>query len=250
MIPDNALEVRGLCKSYELFSIENVSFDVPVGCITGFIGPNGAGKTTTIRIIMDMTLKDAGSVRLFRQEKVVERNTDIGVVMDVPFYNDDWTVRDIERGIAPFYPHWDSTTFSGYLGQFGILQKKKVKELSRGMKVKLQIAVALSHGARMLMLDEPTSGLDPVARDEVCYLLPEFASGKGKAVMFSTHITSDLEKVADRIVFILNGGIVCAGDKDALLGNYVLVTGSPDDVDVECSRMIIGYRCQGPRSRA
>jgi len=96
------------------------------------------------------------------------------------------------------------------------------------------------------MIDEPTSGLDPVARDEVCYLLPEFASGKGKAVMFSTHITSDLEKVADRVVFILNGGIVCAGDKDALLGGYVLVTGSPDDVDAECSRMIIGYRCQGP----
>jgi ABC-2 type transport system ATP-binding protein len=239
---NTALEIRGLCKRYKLFGLNDVGFDVPAGHITGFIGPNGSGKTTTIKLILNTTLSDSGNVRFFGQEKTVVQNEQIGVVMDVPFYVDDWEAQEVEKVLAPLYQHWDKAVFSDYLQQFGLDPKKKVKELSRGMAVKLQIAVALSHDAKLLILDEPTSGLDPVARDEICDLLEAFASDEGKSVMFSTHITSDLEKIADFIVFILNGSIVFSGDKHSLLAQYVRVTGSAADVDKECGKSVVGYR--------
>ena len=239
---NTALEIRGFCKHYKLFSLNDVCFDVPAGHITGFIGPNGSGKTTTIKLILNTTLSDSGSVRFFGQEKTIAQNAQIGVVMDTPFYVGDWTVRDVEKGLAPLYQQWDKVVFSDYLKQFGLDPKKKVKELSRGMVVKLQIAVALSHNARLLILDEPTSGLDPVARDEVCDLLRTFVSDKSKSVMFSTHITSDLEKIADFIVFILNGSIVFSGDKHSMLAQYVRVTGSLTGANKECEKLVIGYR--------
>lgn len=236
------LEVQGLCKSFDKFALRDVSFSVPRGYIMGFIGPNGAGKTTTIKLILNVIKSDSGSVRIFGQEGSAGLNEKVGVVMDAPMYVDEWTVSDVESALSPFYPQWDSDRYATYLRQFGIDTGKQVKELSRGMKVKLQIAVALSHHAQLLLLDEPTSGLDPVARDEICDLLREFVADENNSVLFSTHITTDLEKTADFITFILNGTIVFTGAKDDLLESYARVTGGLDDINEEHRRLIIGYR--------
>ena len=244
-ITNNIIEARGLCKSYDTFKLNNVSFDLPRGFIMGFIGPNGAGKTTTIKLILNVIKSDSGSVKLFGRDSVTVQNEDIGVVMDTPLYVDEWTVNDVEKAISPFYQQWDGRKFADLLKQFGLDRKKKIKDLSRGMKVKLQIASAFSHNAVLLILDEPTSGLDPVARDEICDLLREFISDENKSILFSTHITSDLEKIADHITFILNGNIVFTGTKDALLEKYVRVAGGLADVDNGWKKYVIGYREHG-----
>lgn len=242
---NNLLEARGLCKEYGAFKLNNVSFDVPRGYIMGFVGPNGAGKTTTIKLILNITRSSSGSIKLFGQGREVSQNEQIGVVMDTPMYVEDWTLRDVEKALAPFYAGWDKGRYAEYLTRFELDPKKKVKELSRGMKVKLQIAVALSHNAKFLLLDEPTSGLDPVARDEICDLLQEFVSDEDRSVLFSTHITTDLDKIADYITFILNGSIVFTGERDALLEKYARVTGGPGDLSAEQKKLVIGYREHG-----
>ena len=239
---DNILEVRGLSKSYRSFALSDVSFDVPGGYIMGFIGPNGAGKTTTIKLILNVIKRDSGRVKLFGNEDAITSNEEIGVVMDVPLYADDWRISDVESAISPFYRHWDKKLFAGFIKQFGLDPKKQVKELSRGMKIKLQIAAALSHNAKLLILDEPTSGLDPVARDEICDLLRAFVSGDDKSVLFSTHITNDLDKTADYITFILNGKIAFTGVREELINKYARVTGGLQDINRELKRKIIGFR--------
>ncbi|MDR1184468.1 MAG: ABC transporter ATP-binding protein [Coriobacteriales bacterium] len=235
----NILEVRGLSKRYKAFSLNAVDFAVPKGYIMGFVGPNGAGKTTTIKLILGISRRDAGHVKLFGEEGTLEQNGRIGVVMDAPPYVDDWTANDVERAISPFYPRWNAEHYDGYLKRFGLDRKKKVKELSRGMRMKLQIAVALSHNAELLILDEPTSGLDPAARDEICDLLREFVTDENRSVLFSTHITSDLEKTADYITFILNGKIAFTGAKDVLLEKYARVTGGLRELDSGALRELI-----------
>jgi len=235
---NNILEARGLCKNYGSFALDDVTFEVPRGYIMGFVGPNGAGKTTTIKLILGLIKADSGSVNVPGKEQ-------IGVVMDAPLYVDDWTMKGVESAISPFYQNWNVNKFSEYLKTFGLDAKKKVKELSRGMKVKLQIAAALSHDAKLLILDEPTSGLDPVARDEICDLLREFVTDDGRSVLFSTHITTDLEKTADYTTFILNGRIVFSGAKDTLLEKYARVTGGLSEVSEEQKKLIIGYREHG-----
>jgi len=235
---NNILEVRELRKRYGSFALDDVTFEVPRGYIMGFVGPNGAGKTTTIKLILGMIRPDGGSVNVPATEQ-------IGVVMDAPFYVDEWKLNGVESAISPFYQNWNTEKFSEYLKTFGLDAKKKVKELSRGMKVKLQIAAALSHDAKLLILDEPTSGLDPVARDEICDLLREFVTDDGRSVLFSTHITTDLEKTADYTTFILDGRIVFSGAKDALLEKYARVTGGISEINAEQKRLIIGYREHG-----
>ena len=239
---NNILEVKGLCKSYGSFTLTDVAFDLPCGYIMGFVGPNGAGKTTTIKLILNISKRDLGNIKLFGREDTIIQNENIGVVMDTPLYVDDWTINDVEKAISPFYQQWDGKKFADLIKQFGLDRKKKVKDLSRGMKAKLQIAAALSHNATLLILDEPTSGLDPVAREEICDMLREFISDGNKSVLFSTHITSDLERVADYITFILNGKIVFTGTKDTLLEKYARVTGGLLDLDSEQKKLIIGYR--------
>jgi ABC-2 type transport system ATP-binding protein len=165
--------------------------------------------------------------------------------MDELMYIPDWTVMEVEKALSPFYTGWNKKLFGEYIKRFGLDAKKKVKELSRGMKIKLQIAAALSHDAKLLILDEPTSGLDPVARDEICDLLREFVTDENKSVLFSTHITSDLEKTADYITFILNGSIVFTGAKDDLLERYARVTGGLSDINAEQKKLIIGCREHG-----
>ena len=241
---NNVIEVKNVCKSFPSFSLDNVSFNVPKGYIMGFIGPNGAGKTTTIKSILDMLSLDSGEVLLFGKNSVnaPELKDDIGVVLDLPFYVDDWKVKDVESALSPFYSHWNSETFASLIRKFSIDSSKKVKDLSRGMKVKLMMAAALSHDARLLILDEPTSGLDPVARDELMEILLKFVSDENRSVLFSTHITSDLEKVADFITFIIGGKIEFSGERDELLESYRLIKGGTSDLTVEQKKSIIGYR--------
>jgi ABC-2 type transport system ATP-binding protein len=251
---NNILEVRGLRKSYGSFTLEDITFAVPRGYIMGFVGPNGAGKTTTIKLILNVIHGESGSVKLLGkggqrgqvgQKGALVHNEEIGVVMDTPLYVDDWTINDVEKALSPFYPQWNKKKFSALLRQFRLDSKKKVKELSRGMKVKLQIAAALSHNATLLILDEPTSGLDPVAREEISDLLREFISDANKSVLFSTHITSDLEKIADYITFILNGRLVFTGPKDALLEKYARITGGLTELTDAQKKSVIGYREHG-----
>jgi ABC-2 type transport system ATP-binding protein len=234
---NNILQVLELCKRYGSFALD-VTFDVPQGYIMGFVGPNGAGKTTTIKLILGMIRPDSGGIS-------VPDRKHIGVVMDAPLYVDYWTLKGVESAISPFYQNWNAHKFSEYLKIFGLDAKKKVKELSRGMKVKLQIAAALSHDAKLLILDEPTSGLDPVARDEICDLLREFVTDDGRSVLFSTHITTDLEKTADYTTFILDGRIVFSGAKDTLLEKYARVTGGLTEISAEQKELVIGYREHG-----
>ncbi|MFT4143833.1 MAG: ABC transporter ATP-binding protein [Mobilitalea sp.] len=242
---NNALEVRGLKKKYATFSLKDVSFKIPTGYIMGFIGPNGAGKTTTIKSILNMINYQADEIKLFgfsSKEHAEQINDQIGVVMDSPFYVEDWTTGDVEKAVAPFYRNWNSDKYSELLSVFKIDKKKKIKELSRGMKVKLMVAVALSHDAKLLILDEPTSGLDPVARDELCDMLSNFVADENRSILFSTHITSDLEKIADYITFILDGKIIYTGSKEDLLEKYVLVKGGLREISAEQKRLIIGLR--------
>ena len=241
----NLIEVKNLCKSYPDFSLDNVTFSVPSGYIMGFIGPNGAGKTTTIKSILGMITTDNGEVTLF-DEKVStdspQLKEDVGVVMDIPFYVDDWKVKAVESAISPFYKNWNHDTFDSLIRKFGIDKNKKVKELSRGMKVKLMLSTALSHNAKLLILDEPTSGLDPVARDDLMEILLNFVSDESNSVLFSTHITSDLEKVADYITFIIGGKIEFTGERDRLLEIYRLIKGGKHELTVDQKKNIIGYR--------
>jgi ABC-2 type transport system ATP-binding protein len=232
---NNVLEIKNLTKKYPTFTLDGVSFSLPRGYIMGFIGSNGAGKTTTIKAILGIIHKDGGEI-------IGPENEKIGVVMDTPMYVDEWTAIDTEKAISPFFTDWDSTKFSSYLGKFCIDPKKKIKDMSRGMKVKIQIAAALSHGAELLILDEPTSGLDPVARDEICDLLREFVGDERHSVLYSTHITSDLEKTADFITFIGNGKIIYTGEREGLLEKYIRVTGGKNDISQGDKKLIIGYR--------
>ncbi|NJP39633.1 ABC transporter ATP-binding protein [Oscillospiraceae bacterium HV4-5-C5C] len=247
-----ALEVEALGKHYRQFDLRDISFSLPQGYIMGFIGPNGAGKTTTIKTILGLLRPDHGQARLFGQPAVTAgsstvqvpstSNREIGVVMDKCLYSEDWTVQQTARILAPFYADWDAAAFDRYAERFALEPAKKIKELSRGMQVKLQLAAALSHHAKLLILDEPTSGLDPVARDEICDLLCDFVSDPHKSVLFSTHITADLEKIADYLTFILNGRLVYSGTKDELLESYVRVAGGPGELTPQQRALVIGYR--------
>lgn len=242
---NNILEVRGLNKSYDTFSLKDVSFAIPKGYVMGFIGPNGAGKTTTIKSILNMVNYQSGEIALFGKDHTDEYarlNEQIGIVMDSPFFVDDWTMDDVEMAVSPFYSAWDCKKYTDLLKHFNIARKLKIKELSRGMKVKLMVAIALSHEAQLLILDEPTSGLDPAARDELCGMLGDFITDENKSILFSTHITTDLEKIADYITFIMNGRIIFTGTKEALLEKYVLVKGGLDEINPEQQRAFIGFR--------
>lgn len=243
---NDLLTVQGLGKDYAQFSLRDVSFSIPGGAIMGFIGPNGAGKTTTIKSILGMIRPSRGAIRIFGQEVGDHMNTNlrelVGVVMDAPFYVDEWRLRDVETALASFYPAWSSSDYRNALDRFGLDARKQVKELSRGMKVKLMLAVALSHQARLLVLDEPTSGLDPVARDELMDILREFVCDEQHAILFSTHITSDLEKIADYITFLQKGELVFTGETERLLERYVRVSGGTEELTGALRGRLLGLR--------
>lgn len=238
---ENILEVSNLYKKFKGFQLDKISFSVPYGCIMGFIGPNGAGKTTTIKLIMNLVKKDGGEIRVLgrdnlQDEREVKQRT--GFVYDECYYYEELSVEEMKRIIALFYRNWDEQVFQQYLARFGLPGGKKIKELSRGMKMKFSLAVALSHHADLIVLDEPTSGLDPVFRDEFLDILQD----GGKGVLFSTHITVDLDKIADYVCFINEGKVVFSGVKDKILGNYVMVKGGKELLTEKSRRLFTGLR--------
>lgn len=222
----NAIEIHDLCKTYPGFSLKSISFTVPQGLCCGFVGPNGAGKSTTLRMLAGLAFPDSGDIRLLgRPVGDSAGKGEIGILFDQPYYQEEWTPLDIERSLAPFYPGWDSARYRNYLSRFGLDARKKFRSFSRGMKQKLAMAVHLSRNTRLLLLDEPTGGLDPAARDELLDILREYMVPENRTILFSTHITSDLERLADRIVYISGGAISYAGDKEELVSRYCVVRG-------------------------
>ncbi len=223
----NAIEIHDLCKTYPGFSLKSISFTVPQGLCCGFVGPNGAGKSTTLRMLAGLAFPDSGDIRLLgRPVGDSAGKGEIGILFDQPYYQEEWTPLDIERSLAPFYPGWDSARYRNYLSRFGLDARKKFRSFSRGMKQKLAMAVHLSRNTRLLLLDEPTGGLDPAARDELLDILREYMVPENRTILFSTHITSDLERLADRIVYISGGAISYSGDTDELVSRYCVVRGN------------------------
>jgi ABC-2 type transport system ATP-binding protein len=240
---NNSIEIKELCKDYKDFSLNNISFSLPTGYIMGFVGRNGAGKTTTIRLLLNMISRNSGSIKIFGMDNIIDEQKikqDIAVVFDEIFFVDSWKVSDVEKAVKSFYDNWDSSLYYQYTKRFNLPMNKKVKDLSRGMKMKLMLAVAMSHDAKLLILDEPTSGLDPVARDELLDILSSYIADEQKSILFSTHITSDLEKIADYITLIDNGRIFYTGTKDNLLENFYVVKGGTVDLTNSLREKIIG----------
>ena len=240
---DNALEVKNLCKTYGDFKLGSVSFTLPAGYIMGFVGQNGAGKTTTIRCVLNMAIRESGEVKVFGLDNIkdeLEVKQELAAVFDEIFFVDVWRVREVEKAIRRFYSGWDGGLYADYLRRFDLPAEKRVKDLSRGMKMKLMLAVAMSHGAKLLILDEPTSGLDPVARDELLDILRDYVADGEKSVFFSTHITSDLERIADFITLIDHGRIFYTGTKDGLLEHFRIVKGNKADLTEDLKKRLIG----------
>lgn len=229
-VMDYAIEISGLEKSYTKGNkvLKGIDFEIEKGIVTGFIGMNGAGKTTTIKLILDLIAKDAGEIKLFGKklkgnEKEIKNR--IGIVFDQGYLYEDLKLSDMKKIFAGAYTNWDEVDYQKYLKKFKLSEKQRIKELSKGMKMKFSLALALSHHADLLIMDEPTSGLDPKVRLEFLDLIREFMYEDGKTVFFSTHITTDLDKIADRIIMLNQGEVVLDEEKDVLLEKHALVKG-------------------------
>lgn len=219
----NALEIKNLCKSYPGFQLDNLNLTLPQGCILGLIGENGAGKSTTIKLILDLIRSDSGSITILGQQHTKLNREDIGVVLDEVGIPEVLTAAQVGKVMKHTFRNWQQTEFSRLLSQLSIPESKPFKDFSRGMKMKLGIAVAMSHGAKLLLLDEATSGLDPVVRDEVVTMLSDFTRDEGHSILISSHIVSDLEKLCDYIAFLHKGKLMLYEEKDVLLSKYGIV---------------------------
>ena len=235
----NAIELRGLEKHYEDFDLK-IDLELPQGCILGLVGENGAGKSTTIRLLLGMTRPDGGSIRVLGAERADKEQ--IGVVLDEPAYPECLTPRQVGRIMAGIFRSWDPAAYEGYLKKLSLPENKRFEDFSRGMKMKLSIAVALSHHPRLLVLDEPTSGLDPVVRDEVVELFADFAREEDHSVLISSHIVSDLEKLCDYVAFLHKGRLLLCEEKDALREAYGLARLSRADFEALDPGAVIGSR--------
>lgn len=220
---NNVIELNKVTKDYGDFKLDQISFAVPTGSVCGFIGQNGAGKTTTINLILDIIKRDSGEIKVFGQsidKDSARLREDIGVVFDEMGFHEFMTGRDINIMMKNIYKNWDEIIFFEYLKRFSLPSKKKCGSFSRGMRMKLQIAVALSHHAKLLIMDEPTSGLDPIVRNEILDIFREFVLIEDHTILLSSHITGDLEKLADEVVFIDGGRIILSGNKDEILEQH------------------------------
>jgi len=227
----------------QVTALDDVTLELEPGII-GLVGANGAGKTTIIRCLLGLREIDTGEIELLghRVPAPADLRQDVGVVLDHAFLVGDWRLTEVERALRPFYPRWDGARYRQLLDEFGLDLRAKVKDLSRGMSMKLMIAVALSHQARLLLFDEPTSGLDPVARDELAGIIGDFLLDEGHSVLYSTHITADLDRIGDYVTLVHNGRIVRTGTKDEILDAYRVVRGGPDDLSGLVGVELIGAR--------
>lgn len=219
----NALEIKNLTKSYPGFKLDNLNLTLPSGCIMGLIGENGAGKSTTIKLILDMIHKDSGTISIFGKDNVELTKEDIGVVMDEVGIPECLTTVQVGKIMKNTFKNWDENEYSRLLTKLAIPDNKEFRNFSRGMKMKLGIAIAMSHNSKLLILDEATSGLDPVVRDEVVEMFSDFTRDENHAVLISSHIVSDLEKLCDYVVFLHKGKVLLCEEKDELLAKYGLI---------------------------
>ena len=230
---ENALELHSVCKKYGGFALRNVGFTLPRGTVMGLIGENGAGKTTTIKAVLDLIRPDSGEITVLGEQStsnptVRER---IGVVLDDGGFPSTMNAVQVDTLLGRAYRNWDTAQFFRYIKRFGIDKEKAIKDYSKGMKTKLNIAAALSHDAELLLLDEPTSGLDPVVRDEVLDLLYDFMQDENHAILLPSHITSDLDKIADEITFIHKGEVLLSEPRDELLDTCGILRCTADQLD-------------------
>lgn len=228
----NTIEIKNLSKNYHDFNLKDVSFNVPKGCIVGFIGENGAGKTTTIKAMLNLIKHDSGTIQMLgmdtgKEEKAIKES--VGVVLDGCNFHDNLKTGDISRMMASIYKKWNEPVYQQFLKKFKLPENQIIKEYSRGMKMKLQIAVALSHEPKILILDEATSGLDPIVREEILDVFMEFIQNEEHAILISSHITSDLDKIADYIVFIHQGEILLDEEKETLLSTRGILKCGEED---------------------
>lgn len=243
---ENAICIRGLCKHYEDFSLENLNLTVPTGTIVGFVGENGAGKTTTLKAIFGAIRTDGGSIEVLgctdpdRLDK-----SQIGVVMEDSFFYETLTPRQVNSIMKSLQPGWDSAEFARLLHDYQLPEKKLIKDMSKGMRMKFRLATALAHKPKLLILDEATSGLDPVVRGEVLDYLRDYIQDESHSVLMSSHITSDLEKVADSIAYLHKGRLLFQMDRDELLEKYGVLRCSPEQLEVLDNRLKVATRKTG-----
>ncbi len=239
---NDILTVNGLNKSYGNFSLKDVTFSLPEGCITGFIGVNGAGKTTTLRTLLGLTSKMSGHISFFgldmdKNERQIKDR--IGIVLDDGCFYDELSLAEMKSVISSAYTSWSEQDFRRYMDVFSLDPRQKINTLSKGMKMKYALALALSHNAELLIMDEPTSGLDPLIRSQLLKTLIEYMKNGGKGVFFSTHITSDLDKIADMLIMIDNGRIVFQEEKDTLLDTYRIVKGDSRSLSTDVRKLFL-----------
>ena len=233
----NAIEIRNVTKKYDGFTLDNVSFNVPRGSIMGFIGQNGAGKTTTINTILNIVRADSGEISVFGLDHIkdeYEIKKHIAAVFDELPFDDRLSANDMDIVLGNIFEEWNSETFFNYLERFQLPRKKKFGKFSKGMKMKMQIASAMSHGAKLLIMDEATTGLDPVVRNEILDIFFEYLQNEDHSILMSSHITSDLEKIADSVTFIDKGKILISGYKDDIIGSHGIIRCTKNDYkDIE-----------------
>lgn len=239
------LEIKNLTKKFENFTLDNISFNLEPGYIMGFIGPNGAGKSTTIKLIMNLLKKNSGEIKVFSKDHIEfekEIKSRIGFVYDESYFYEDLSVKQMKDIIASFYPNWSDKEFNKYLKDFDLDPKMKIKKLSKGMKMKFSLALALSHNAELIIMDEPTSGLDPIFRREILDILYNIIQDEKKSIFFSSHITTDLEMIADYITYINNGKIIFSKSKDEVIESYSIVKGAPSLINPATKKEFLGLR--------
>lgn len=250
----NAIEIKGLEKRYDGFQLGSFDLTLPSGCIMGLVGENGAGKSTTIKLIMNAIGRDAGEISVLgvdnRSAEFRDVKEEIGVVLDEAYFPEVMSARNVGKVMALTYKNWDAAAFEGYLKKFSLAPDKIFKDYSRGMRMKLAIAAALSHGAKLLILDEATSGLDPMARDELLDIFNDFTRDENCSILLSSHIVSDLEKICDYIAFLHRGRLVLCEEKDRLLEEYALVRLPEERLSELSEESIISRRASGYATEA